>query len=285
MSLTPPDQDLVGIINQIEKDLDEVQFYISGQTTGGGISIGSSSVPNGGTTGQALVKSSNADGDVTWSTINVNTVTVGTTTTTASGTNASVTNSGSANNLVLDFAIPRGNKGDTGAAGADGKSVLNGSGAPSNSTGNNGDFYIDTANNRLYGPKSAGAWPETFVSLVGPQGNTGATGSAGSAATITIGSTTTTASGTSAAVTNSGTSSAAVFNFSIPRGDKGDAGTAASIAVGSTTTGAAGSNASVTNSGTSSAAILNFTIPTGPAGPAGPQGSPGATDARMFFLR
>lgn len=62
----------------------------------------------------------------------------------------------------------------------DGKTVLNGSGTPS-ITANIGDFYIDTLNNRLYGPYN-GTWG-TGVSLVGPQGiqgpkgDTGATGS------------------------------------------------------------------------------------------------------------
>ncbi len=51
--------------------------------------------------------------------------------------------------------------------------MRNGIGAPSNSVGNSGDFYIDTANNRLYGPKAAGAWPGTYVNLIGPTGPAG----------------------------------------------------------------------------------------------------------------
>jgi hypothetical protein len=51
----------------------------------------------------------------------------------------------------------------TGTAGSAGTNasttVLNGSGAPSNGTGVNGDFYIDTASATLYGPKSGGTWP------------------------------------------------------------------------------------------------------------------------------
>lgn len=46
-------------------------------------------------------------------------------------------------------------------------------------------------------------------------------GSSGSAATIAVGTVT---SGTTAAVTNAGTSSAAKFNFVLPKGDKGDPG-------------------------------------------------------------
>lgn len=58
----------------------------------------------------------------------------------------------------------------------------------------------------------------------GPQGPAGADGKDGAAATITVGTVTTGEAGTSAAVTNSGSSSAAVFNFTIPRGAKGDKG-------------------------------------------------------------
>ena len=50
-------------------------------------------------------------------------------------------------------------------------------------------------------------------------------GPKGDAATVSVGTTTTGAAGSSASVTNSGTSSAAVLNFTIPKGDKGDAGT------------------------------------------------------------
>jgi len=56
------------------------------------------------------------------------------------------------------------------------------------------------------------------------EGPVGPTGPAGTAATIAVGTTTTGNPGTNAAVTNSGTSSAAVFNFTIPRGDVGATG-------------------------------------------------------------
>jgi len=82
----------------------------------------------------------------------------------------------------------------------------------------------------------------------GPQGQTGAQGpqgATGAAATIAVGATTTGAAGTPAAVTNTGTSSAAVFNFTIPQGIKGDTGntgpkgdtgaTGAGVATGGTT--------------------------------------------------
>jgi hypothetical protein len=60
-------------------------------------------------------------------------------------------------------------------------------------------------------------------------------GTPGSSATITIGTTTTGAAGSSAEVTNSGTSSAAILNFTIPQGAAGEAGpTGATGATGAT---------------------------------------------------
>ncbi len=50
-------------------------------------------------------------------------------------------------------------------------------------------------------------------------------GAAGAAATVSVGSVTTTAAGTQATVTNSGTASAAVLNFTIPQGAAGANGT------------------------------------------------------------
>jgi hypothetical protein len=55
---------------------------------------------------------------------------------------------------------------------------LNGATAPNNNQGVNGDFFINTATNTIYGPKANGAWP-AGVSLVGPQGPTGAAGATG----------------------------------------------------------------------------------------------------------
>lgn len=54
-----------------------------------------------------------------------------------------------------------------------------------------------------------------------PEGDEGQQGPEGSAATIAVGTVTTGAAGTNASVTNSGTSSAAVFDFVIPRGADG----------------------------------------------------------------
>ncbi len=57
--------------------------------------------------------------------------------------------------------------------------------------------------------------------LKGDKGDTGATGAPGAAASIRIGNVVTGAPGTDVVVTNSGTSSAAVLNFQIPRGTPG----------------------------------------------------------------
>ena len=136
----------------------------------------------------------------------------------------------------------------------------------------------------------------------------GPEGPQGPAATIVVGEVLSVANTAPARVINVGTSTAAEFNFEIPRGadgvlggdgpegpqgipgpegpegpqgpkgDKGDA--AATITVASPViTGAAGTNAAVTNSGTSSNVILNFTIPRGSQGLQGVPGVPGADGA------
>jgi hypothetical protein len=79
------------------------------------------------------------------------------------------------NNLIAVSAIT----GSNGTNGTNGKTVLNGTGAPSNGLGTDGDFYLDTANAHLYGPKASGAWPGIYVDLVGPQGVQGPPGPAG----------------------------------------------------------------------------------------------------------
>lgn len=71
-----------------------------------------------------------------------------------------------------------GAQGPTGASGTDGRSILNGSGAPLPSLGEDGDFYIDTTNNEIYGPKTSGAWG-AGTSIVGPQGSQGVAGPPG----------------------------------------------------------------------------------------------------------
>jgi len=55
---------------------------------------------------------------------------------------------------------------NVGIQGPRGKGVLHGSGVPDNSLGTDGEFYIDTSVNRMYGPKTNGQWT-TSVSLGG----------------------------------------------------------------------------------------------------------------------
>jgi hypothetical protein len=67
--------------------------------------------------------------------------------------------------------------GPKGADGKDGNTVLYGAGNPT-AQGKDGDFYINTTTNFIFGPKAGGAWP-AGVSLVGPQGPIGLTGAQG----------------------------------------------------------------------------------------------------------
>lgn len=176
----------------------------------------------------------------------------------------------------------RGPQGLTGATGPQGPQGLTGPQGPQGLTGPQGPRGVqgpqgakgDTGATGATGP----AGPTGPQGPTGPKGDTGATGPTGPqgpAATITVGTTTTGNPGTNASVTNSGTSSAAVFNFTIPRGNtgatgpQGPDGDAATIAVGTVTTGAPGTSATVVNSGTSSAAVFDFTIPRGDKGESG----------------
>lgn len=82
---------------------------------------------------------------------------------------------------------PQGATGATGATGSvgtdgvDGMTLLNGTGAPSGGLGNDGDFYIDTTADAIYGPKAGGAWGSatTLIGPQGPQGDAGADGADG----------------------------------------------------------------------------------------------------------
>jgi hypothetical protein len=65
--------------------------------------------------------------------------------------------------------------GIVGPDGSPGRSLLNGTSAPSNGTGNNGDYFIDTVTKTIYGPKASGTWP-VGASLIGPDGADGADG-------------------------------------------------------------------------------------------------------------
>lgn len=75
-------------------------------------------------------------------------------------------------------AGPAGAPGAPGAPGTNGNSVLNGIVPPGPADGVNGDFWIDTATDFIYGPKAGGVWP-AGVSLVGPVGPAGPAGASG----------------------------------------------------------------------------------------------------------
>lgn len=108
-------------------------------------------------------------------------------------------------------------------------------------------------------------------------------GDKGDAASISLGSILTLPAGSSATATNTGTAGAAVFNFSIPRGDKGETGStgpANSLTIAGVSTGEAGSSASVTIGGTSPSQTLTFAIPKGDQGIQGIQGIKGDTGSQ-----
>lgn len=148
--------------------------------------------------------------------------TVGTTTTGLPGTNASVTNSGTPQNPILNFTIPRGDKGDQGDPGAQGIPGTAGAAATINVGTTTTGAAGSSASVTNSGTTSAAVF--NFTIPRGDQGIQGVPGTSGAAATVTVGTTTTGAPGTNAIVTNSGTSSAAILNFTIPRGDTGSGG-------------------------------------------------------------
>ena len=152
-------------------------------------------------------------------------VDVGTTTTGLPGTDAEVVNSGVGLSVVLDFTIPQGVKGDTGATGTGTAAFIN---VGTTTTGAAGT-PATVVNS---GTTSNAVFDFTIPQgIKGDTGNTGNTGNTGAAATVAAGTTTTGAAGSSAAVVNSGSSSAAVFDFTIPQGIKGDTGNTGSQGV------------------------------------------------------
>ena len=119
--------------------------------------------------------------------------------------------------------------------------ILNGRGAPSNTLGINGDFYIDTRSLLISGPKVNGKWP-TGRSLQGANGVNGIDGKNGAAA-------------------KNVTTASNVAGPAGPQGERGDKGI----------DGSAGANGS--------AGIDGLPGATGAQGPSGPAGS-GATGAQ-----
>ena len=67
----------------------------------------------------------------------------------------------------------KGEKGEKGEKGNDGTQIIPGTGAPTPSIGSNGDWYIDTKNKKLYGPKTQNGWGNEGI----PLGNGGSVSS------------------------------------------------------------------------------------------------------------
>lgn len=154
-------------------------------------------------------------------------VAVNSTTTGNPGTNASVTNSGDEVNVALDFVIPRGDKGETGAKGDKGDTgSAAGFGTPTASVDANvGTPSVDIT---ASGADMAKVFDFAFHNLKGETGATGATGPTGSAAGFgTVSATVDSSVGTpSVTVTTSGTDTAKNFAFAFHnlKGEQGDAG-------------------------------------------------------------
>lgn len=166
---------------------------------------------------------------------NAATVTVGETVTLEPGSDALVENTGNENVAVLKFSIPKGEKGDKGDKGDTGEGV-NIKGELSSESelpeeGQPGDAYIIDGNLYVYVGDGGSVVSNPKWSNVGnikgepgPQGEPGADGKDGAAATIEIGTVSSSEPGTEPTVTNSGNSTNAIFNFTIPKGEKGDKG-------------------------------------------------------------
>jgi hypothetical protein len=137
------------------------------------------------------------------------TLSVGSVTTVSASTPASVVNVGTASAAILNLTLPRGIDGIIGGPGP--SNVLNigtvaqGGAASATITGTS-----PTQTLNLVLPEG----PQGIQGPVGPQGPT----------TLAVGTTTTGAAGTNALVTNTGTNTAAVFAFTIPRGATGATG-------------------------------------------------------------
>jgi hypothetical protein len=137
--------------------------------------------------------------------------------------------------------------------------VLNGKGAPSNSLGINGDFYIDTRSLLISGPKASGKWP-TARSLQGANGTNGTDGRNGNDAKSVS-----TASTVAGPVGPQG-----------ERGEKGSDGVSGS----SGAAGAAGVAGATGATGPVGPAGSGSTGAQGPTGSTGSNGAPGINGAR-----
>jgi hypothetical protein len=137
--------------------------------------------------------------------------------------------------------------------------LLSGKGAPKSTLGIDGDFYIDTTNMNLYGPKLKDKWPAA-VSLKGAAGTNGINGTNGTNGAVGA----TGAKGTSTIGSDGATGSSG------PAGATGPAGSGSPGA-----TGAAGSNGASGSNGTNGTNGTPGSI--GATGPKGETGTVGLT--------
>lgn len=123
-------------------------------------------------------------------------------------------------------AGPQGLAGATGPAGALGMNFRGVWGSGSNYQSN--DAVTFAGSTYLAQASSFGLEPDLYPAawaVLAQKGSAGPTGPSGAAATLSVGTVTTGAAGSQATVTNSGTASAAVLNFTIPQGAAGTNGT------------------------------------------------------------
>jgi hypothetical protein len=122
-----------------------------------------------------------------------------------------------------------GPQGPPGAAGAAGAIGINYRGAwNSQASYQSNDAASFGGSTYLAQASSFGMQPDLYPlawAILAQKGSAGPTGPAGAAATVSVGTVTTGAAGSAATVTNSGTASAAVLNFTIPQGAAGANGT------------------------------------------------------------
>ena len=233
------------------------------------------------------------------------TIQIGEVTTGEPGTPAAVTNTGTENAAVLKFAIPQGAKGDKGDKGDIGPKGDPGTGLDILGTYDTlgalqaavtqpqqGQMYnvgtSDPYTVYMWDTTNGGQWLSQgqLQGAKGDTGDTGPQGQPGQAATVQVGQVTTGEPGSDASVTNSGTSNAAVLDFSIPRGAtgaKGDIGATPNITVGEVTTLEPGQQATASMSGTAENPVLNLGIPKGDTGDAGQGGLTAADVIALIY--
>lgn len=179
----------------------------------------SAAVTNSGTTAEAIFDFEIPQGAAA-------TIAVGDVTTVVNGTPAAVVNSGTTAEAILNFTIPAGPTGPQGPIGATGATGITWQGEWDIATDyvDNDAVFWNGATWFASGDPTVGEEPTELATHWYPLALQGATGPQGPAATIAVGTVTTGAPSDPVVVTNVGTSGAAVFDFTIPKGDTGDLG-------------------------------------------------------------